>query len=79
MNIWSLRIVDVNGGSQPVCGAEEVLRATYEEWKNMVGQPDGTTEKLLEVIGMCDSADRAELSFAIRSEDIRAMSLTKLY
>lgn len=79
MNLWQLKIVDVGGQIQMVYGTEQVLRAAHEEWKHMVDQPDGTTAKLLEVSGMCDSADRAECSFAIRSEDIRAMSLTKLY
>lgn len=78
-DIWQLKIVDLSGNSFIICGSEDVLRTAYDEWREGVSRPDGTRPALWEVTGYCDSADRAEASWAIRMEEIRGLALTKLY
>lgn len=77
--VWQLKIVDSSGNAFVVCGTEDVLRTAYDEWREAAKQPDGVSSPVWEVTGYCDSADRAECSYAMRMGDIRGLALTKLY
>ncbi len=77
METWQLRIM-VEGIDTMVCGTEEVLRDAYNEWCAHVKEPNGM-EGLWEVIGHCDSADRAECRVALRISEIKGLSLVRLY
>lgn len=78
-DIWQLEIIQPSGNVFVICGSEDVLRQAYDEWRDAVKQPDGVAPVVLEVVGFCNSADRAEHTIAVRLEDIWGLALTKLY
>lgn len=78
-DIWQLERVDRDGNVFVICGSEDVLRIAYDGWREAVKLPDGTQSVLWEVTGFCNTADRAETTWAIRMEEIRGLALTKLY
>jgi hypothetical protein len=79
MEFYRLTVTDRQGISHQITGAKEVMR---EGWKNLLDaleMPDGTAPTVVRIEGMCDSADRAEHSLAIKVSEIVGLNLTKLY
>ncbi len=79
MAFWSLEILEHNGTTAKVCGTEETMKMYYEEIKEALGGVDGTGAKVIEVHGMFDSIDRAEISRLICVDRISIATVLKMY
>lgn len=76
--IYRLCIFDKDAVAHYICGAEDYLRAVYNEIVEMMGNPDGVGTTVVQVVGYCDSADRAECNFAIRSDHIASVAFIRV-
>jgi hypothetical protein len=77
--LWRLKVIDAVGYCYEACGTRELLEGYYEECKQAIDATDGTGPKTVQVTGITDSADRAEMQFFVKTEDIRGATLVKLY
>ena len=75
-DFWQLRIGFLAGEDRYVCGTEDVLRAAYDEIRDHLAAPDGTSgQRAISVSGMSASMDRLAVELTVLCETVRFVEL----
>lgn len=77
-NIWRLRI-SCGSYNHEAHGTHEVLASALDTWKRWLAAGEPTEQRLLEVHGFVDTADRAEVQLLVDLSIVDSMSLTMMY
>ena len=65
--------VQVAGSTWCCYGSRELMKMAIEEWHDWIDDPARSETAILEVNGITNTLDRADLFFICRMEDIQAM------
>lgn len=77
--LWKIELYNTHGGTIYVLAQEDLAREALAEWRAYALAPDGTGSALIEVHGMTDTADRAEMTTCLRLQDLWGVSIFRMY
>jgi len=70
--------VDKGGTAVAVHGPHDLMEINYKAVRDAMKAVDGTAEKLIEIDGWTDSADRTEVKTGVVIENIQSITLLEL-
>lgn len=78
--VWTILIVFKNGQPMTMCADEHTCKTCYENWIDSMGQGfEVGDNKLIEIDGFTDSADRAPCKFAFLYDEVLAIRTWRMY
>ena len=78
MSLHRLFLAFEVGDPWQLFGPEDAMRIQYDELREKMGAVDGIEGKVVELHGCMDTYDRSPVSFTVRMDAIRAVSLTRM-
>lgn len=79
ISVFRIRISLDGSSGWCIHGTEELMHEAYKNIINAMNAPDGTGEKIVEVQGITDTADRADVWYGVRIEDVKLVELCHIY